>query len=74
MNFVVETFRQSSEIHSRAKYLLQRISYLRIHWCEGAKPMTAATATVPGITTWNIDPAHSHAEFKVKHMMISNVK
>ncbi len=29
---------------------------------------TAAT------TTWNIDPAHSAAEFKVKHMMISNVK
>jgi polyisoprenoid-binding protein YceI len=25
-------------------------------------------------TTWNIDPAHSVAEFKVKHMMISNVK
>jgi polyisoprenoid-binding protein YceI len=25
-------------------------------------------------TTWNIDPAHSSAEFKVKHMMISNVK
>jgi polyisoprenoid-binding protein YceI len=25
-------------------------------------------------TTWNIDPAHSHAEFKVRHMMISNVK
>ena len=25
-------------------------------------------------TTWNIDPAHSAAEFKVKHMMISNVK
>jgi polyisoprenoid-binding protein YceI len=23
---------------------------------------------------WNIDPAHSRAEFKVKHMMISNVK
>jgi polyisoprenoid-binding protein YceI len=31
---------------------------------------TAATAA----TTWNIDPAHSSAEFKVKHMMISNVK
>jgi polyisoprenoid-binding protein YceI len=30
--------------------------------------MTSAT------TTWNIDPAHSSAEFKVKHMMISNVK
>ena len=25
-------------------------------------------------TTWNVDPAHSVAEFKVKHMMISNVK
>lgn len=33
-------------------------------------PATPATAT----TTWNIDPAHSGAEFKVKHMMISNVK
>lgn len=25
-------------------------------------------------TTWKIDPIHSVAEFKVKHMMISNVK
>jgi polyisoprenoid-binding protein YceI len=25
-------------------------------------------------TTWNIDPAHTVAEFKVRHMMISNVK
>ena len=25
-------------------------------------------------TTWNIDPAHTVAEFNVKHMMISNVK
>ncbi len=25
-------------------------------------------------TTWNIDATHSTAEFKVKHMMISNVK
>jgi polyisoprenoid-binding protein YceI len=32
-----------------------------------ATPQTA-------ITTWNIDPAHAQAEFKVKHMMISNVK
>ena len=32
-----------------------------------ATPQTSAT-------TWNIDPAHSVAEFKVKHMMISNVK
>jgi polyisoprenoid-binding protein YceI len=35
--------------------------------------MTTATST-PETTTWNIDPAHSSAEFKVKHMMISNVK
>jgi polyisoprenoid-binding protein YceI len=26
------------------------------------------------ITTWNLDPVHSAAEFKVKHMMISNVR
>jgi polyisoprenoid-binding protein YceI len=32
------------------------------------------TATTPTTTTWSIDPAHSAAEFKVKHMMISNVK
>ena len=35
--------------------------------------MTTATAA-PVTTTWNIDPAHSSAEFKVKHMMISSVK
>jgi polyisoprenoid-binding protein YceI len=28
----------------------------------------------PATSTWNIDPAHSAAEFKVKHMMIANVK
>lgn len=36
--------------------------------------MTTATAPQQIATTWNIDPAHSTAEFKVKHMMISNVK
>lgn len=36
--------------------------------------MSATTAAKTGITTWNIDPAHTVAEFKVKHMMISNVK
>lgn len=25
-------------------------------------------------TTWNIDPAHTTAEFKVRHMMITNVR
>ncbi|HET6168589.1 MAG TPA: YceI family protein, partial [Terracidiphilus sp.] len=38
-----------------------------------------STSTVPPasqttVSTWNIDPAHSAAEFKVRHMMISNVK
>jgi polyisoprenoid-binding protein YceI len=32
------------------------------------------TTTANSIVTWKIDPAHSRAEFKVKHMMISNVK
>jgi polyisoprenoid-binding protein YceI len=36
--------------------------------------MTTSTATQTSTTTWNIDPAHAVAEFKVKHMMISNVK
>jgi polyisoprenoid-binding protein YceI len=35
--------------------------------------VAAPAATTPG-TDWKIDPVHSHAEFKVKHMMISNVK
>jgi|SRR5579862_149421 len=34
----------------------------------------SANATQTGISTWNIDPVHSTAEFKVRHMMISNVK
>jgi len=35
---------------------------------------TSAVLPATSITTWSIDPAHSIAEFKVKHMMISNVK
>ena len=35
---------------------------------------TLATPHTTATTTWNIDPVHSVAEFKVKHMMISNVK
>ncbi len=33
-----------------------------------------ATQTSTTTSTWNLDPVHSIAEFKVKHMMISNVK
>ena len=38
--------------------------------------MSTSTLATPQTvtTTWNIDPVHSVAEFKVKHMMISNVK
>jgi polyisoprenoid-binding protein YceI len=36
--------------------------------------MATTTQTPATLTTWKLDPAHSHAEFKVKHMMISNVK
>jgi polyisoprenoid-binding protein YceI len=36
--------------------------------------MATTTANPAAVTTWKLDPAHSHAEFKVKHMMISNVK
>jgi polyisoprenoid-binding protein YceI len=36
--------------------------------------MATTTSTPASTITWKLDPAHSSAEFKVKHMMISNVK
>jgi polyisoprenoid-binding protein YceI len=36
--------------------------------------MATATTSPVSTITWKLDPAHSHAEFKVRHMMISNVK
>jgi len=36
--------------------------------------MATATTIPATVSTWKLDPAHSTAEFKVKHMMISNVK
>src|SRR6266700_4273317 len=43
---------------------------------KGEAPMstTARPQTTTSTNTWSIDPAHSVAEFKVKHMMIANVK
>lgn len=35
---------------------------------------TTAAPIQTSTTTWNIDPAHTSVEFKVKHMMIANVK
>jgi polyisoprenoid-binding protein YceI len=34
----------------------------------------STTAATPQTATWKLDPAHSVAEFKVRHMMITNVK
>ena len=34
----------------------------------------ASISTAASLVTWKIDPAHTVAEFKVKHMMIANVK
>ncbi|MGH9586860.1 MAG: YceI family protein [Acidobacteriaceae bacterium] len=36
--------------------------------------MSAQPQAQPSVSTWTIDPVHSVAEFKVKHMMVSNVK
>jgi polyisoprenoid-binding protein YceI len=36
--------------------------------------MSTAAKPEPSTSIWNIDPVHSSAQFKVKHMMISNVK
>jgi polyisoprenoid-binding protein YceI len=36
--------------------------------------MPETTAATSATSTWNVDPAHSSADFKVKHMMISNVR
>jgi polyisoprenoid-binding protein YceI len=34
----------------------------------------SATVSSPATTTWKIDPSHTHAEFAVRHLMISTVK
>src|SRR4030095_308793 len=36
--------------------------------------MSTANRLKSATTTWNIDPVHTTAEFKVRHMMITNVK
>jgi polyisoprenoid-binding protein YceI len=37
-------------------------------------PMSSSPTATPSVATYNIDPAHSSAHFKVRHMMISNVR
>jgi polyisoprenoid-binding protein YceI len=36
--------------------------------------MSAAASPLTATTTWTIDPVHSIAEFRVRHLMISNVR
>ncbi|MBB6144323.1 polyisoprenoid-binding protein YceI [Silvibacterium bohemicum] len=36
--------------------------------------MTTAIANPTSTVVWKIDPAHSQADFKIRHMMISNVR
>ena len=36
--------------------------------------MTTQTATPGTTTTWKLDPAHTHVEFGVKHLMIATVR
>jgi polyisoprenoid-binding protein YceI len=36
--------------------------------------MSTAVNPLAAISTWSIDPAHSSVHFKVRHMMISNVR
>jgi len=43
------------------------------------RAVTFALALAPGLalgqsSTWTIDPAHSHASFSIRHMVISNVR
>ena len=35
---------------------------------------TAASTPAGTLTTWSIDPAHSHVEFAIRHLMIATVK
>src|ERR1700722_10273920 len=55
---------------------LQRIKSTEQHGANHRKGNTTMSTTVatPAITTWNVDSTHSVVEFKVKHMMISNLK
>lgn len=39
---------------------------------EAAKPAAAKPAAGPSV--WEIDPGHSHVGFRVRHMMVSNVR
>jgi polyisoprenoid-binding protein YceI len=41
---------------------------------EETRPMSTPAPAAIGTSTWTIDPVHSNAEFRVRHLMISNVR
>jgi polyisoprenoid-binding protein YceI len=45
-----------------------------IYLMSSTSRIAISSIATEDFSTWNIDPAHSAAEFKVRHMMISNVK
>jgi polyisoprenoid-binding protein YceI len=64
----------STQYYLTQKYCCNEYNSRRIQSAERRSTMTTMVAPLIATTTWNIDPVHSVAEFKVKHMMISNVK
>jgi polyisoprenoid-binding protein YceI len=54
-----------NDIRGKTSYLDRRCNMAQTQQAPAAKPETA---------TWKIDPAHSNAQFSVRHLMISNVK
>ncbi len=38
------------------------------------RSIVGAPGISTGVSTWHLDPAHTHVEFAVKHLMISTVK
>jgi polyisoprenoid-binding protein YceI len=62
-------------VRSYCKHVFVATNIVSTHPIPTGGYHTMSTPVAPQTaTTWNIDPAHSHAEFKVRHMMISNVK
>src|SRR3989442_1133662 len=58
------------------RYLFVATNIGRTSLMDKGRTTNMSTLAAPqnATTAWNIDPVHSVAEFKVKHMMISNVK
>ena len=60
---------------------MPRVFAIRIHadadrgnWISAKEEETVTTATPSTTTTWQVDPAHTHVEFAVKHLMIATVR